>query len=373
MKFSPQQDEALKAVSAWLAGQTGNRRQWNTDRQVFYLAGYAGTGKTTLARHLADDVAGKVAFGAFTGKAALVMQSKGCFGASTIHSMIYRVKNKKARVPEWVINEDGNLKDATLAIIDECSMVDEKLGRDLLSFGKPVLVIGDPAQLPPVRGGGFFTAREPDFMLTEVHRQAAENPIIAMSMKVRTGNRLDVGSYGSSAVITRKEVDSRRVLAADQVIVGRNVTRRLYNRRIRELLNIKAEAFVKGDRIVCLKNSQSKGLLNGSIWSVKKITQQTDDATAMHVYSLDEGMGSTAVEVFAHHAFFRGTERDLDWRERKAYEEFDFGYALTCHKSQGSQWNGVLVFDESAAFGEDADRWLYTAITRAADRVEVVV
>ena len=57
-------------------------------------------------------------------------------------------------------------------------MVDEDLGRDLLSFGKPVLVLGDPAQLPPVKGGGFFTEAEPDVMLTEVHRQAADNPII---------------------------------------------------------------------------------------------------------------------------------------------------------------------------------------------------
>ena len=70
-------------------------------------------------------------------------------------------------------------------------MVDEELGRDLLSFGKPVLVLGDPAQLPPVKGGGFFTEAEPDIMLTEVHRQAADNPIIRMSMVVREGGRLD--------------------------------------------------------------------------------------------------------------------------------------------------------------------------------------
>ena len=70
-------------------------------------------------------------------------------------------------------------------MIDECSMVDEELGRDLLSFGKPILVLGDPAQLPPVKGGGFFTETAPDVMLTEIHRQAEGSAIIRASRAAR--------------------------------------------------------------------------------------------------------------------------------------------------------------------------------------------
>ena len=86
--FTPHQDAALKAVAAWLKARPGSRGT----PQVFRLFGYAGTGKTTLARHLAEGVDGRVVFGAFTGKAALVMRRKGCADASTIHSMIYRAR-----------------------------------------------------------------------------------------------------------------------------------------------------------------------------------------------------------------------------------------------------------------------------------------
>src|SRR5262249_42181010 len=152
--------------------------------QIFRLFGYAGTGKTTLARHLAEDVDGKVAYAAFTGKAALVMRRKGCAGASTIHSLIYRPRDSGEEAPSFELWDGAPASRAELIVIDECSMVDPDLGRALLSFGVPVLVLGDPAQLPPIQGGGFFTDAEPDAMLTEVHRQAADDPIIHLSMAV---------------------------------------------------------------------------------------------------------------------------------------------------------------------------------------------
>jgi exodeoxyribonuclease-5 len=140
--WSPQQENALSAVAAWLK---------RGEPQLFRLFGYAGTGKTTLARHIAEGVEGEVAFGAFTGKAASVLRAKGCHEASTIHSMIYRTRESDEGGPLFAINRSGPASQADLIVIDECSMVDEELGRDLLSFGKPVLVLGDPAQLPPVK------------------------------------------------------------------------------------------------------------------------------------------------------------------------------------------------------------------------------
>ena len=96
-----------------------------------------------------------------------------------------------------------------LIIIDECSMVDAELGRDLLSFGVPLLVLGDPAQLPPIQGGGFFTEAEPDVMLTEVHRQAQDDPIVRLSMEIRAGEYLEPGRYGETEVVAQAPTSTR--------------------------------------------------------------------------------------------------------------------------------------------------------------------
>jgi len=364
MDWSNQQDAAIMAVQKWLH---------HGDQQVFRLFGYAGTGKTTLAKELANDVRGEVLFGAFTGKAALVLRRKGCEGASTIHSMIYSLdEENEGWQPKFVLNPDSDVRHAGLVIIDECSMVDAELARDLLSFGTKVLVLGDPAQLPPVKGAGFFTDHEPDLMLTEVHRQARDNPIIAMSMIVREGGRLDIGSYGSSRVISRSDIDSDSILAADQVLVGLNRTRQSYNRRIRTLLGRDGDLPVSGDKLVCLKNDRAAKLLNGSLWNVKKPKKTTSDVVSLEILPDDEQDEPKPTFVKVRREFFEGAEDQLHFEEKKGTQEFTYGYALTCHKSQGSQWNDIVVFDEAAAFRDDARRWRYTAITRAAERVTVV-
>src|SRR3954453_13791735 len=181
--FTPHQDSALKAVADWLKAKPGREGT----PPIFRLFGYAGTGKTTMARHIAEGVDGEVKFAAFTGKAALVMRNKGCDNASTIPSLIYRPRESGEEQPSFELWDDAPASKAKLIIIDECSMVDADLGRDVMSFGVPVLVLGDPAQLPPISGGGFFTDAAPDAMLTEVHRQAQDDPIIRLSMQVREG------------------------------------------------------------------------------------------------------------------------------------------------------------------------------------------
>ena len=366
MDWSPQQEAAMKAVRAWMRSPSAP--------QVFRLFGYAGTGKTTLARHLADDARGEVLFGAFTGKAALVLRRKGCAGAKTIHSMIYRVDDgEDSWEPKFILNQDSDVRDASFVIIDECSMVGPDLGADLLSFGTKVLVLGDPAQLPPVSGAGFFTeGLTPDIMLTEVHRQARDNPIIAMSMTIREGGALELGEYGTSRVIPRSVIDSAQILAADQVIVGLNRTRQLYNKRIRELNGRSGDVPVKDDKLVCLRNDRNKKLLNGSLWHVQKKATAKGDIVSLTLTPDDAVDESKPTKVKVRREFFDGTDDTLHWQDKKGTCEFTYGYALTCHKSQGSQWNNVVVFDEAGAFREDARRWRYTAITRAAERVTVV-
>ncbi|MGD9545803.1 MAG: ATP-dependent RecD-like DNA helicase [Methylocystis sp.] len=363
--WTPEQDQALTGVARWLETPGA--------RQVFRLFGYAGTGKSTLARHLAEHVDGDVAFAAFTGKAALVMRSKGCKDARTIHSLIYRPTETETETeePSFVLNDDSDAAHAKLIVIDECSMVDEELGRDLLSFGKKVLVLGDPAQLPPVKGGGFFTEAEPDVMLKEVHRQAADNPIIRLSMAIRAGDGVDYGVFGDTRVVGRESLDPALVTGADQVLVGLNKTRRAYNARLRQLRGFTGELPNSGEKLVCLRNNRKKGLLNGALFSVKSAGALRRGKVRMLV-TPEEGEGAKFQRVAVIPQLF-GAESDVPYALRKDSDEFDFGYALTVHKAQGSQWDDVTLFDESSAFREHRARWLYTGVTRAAKKLTLVM
>lgn len=407
MQFAPQQDEALLKADRWFR---------SGDQQVFHFFGYAGTGKTTLAKHLASGIDGTVLFGAYTGKAAHVLKTKGCDNAATIHSMIYHSRDKSrallkelqerldtllailqhegvsdidrhkdvvalrktireeadnADQPMFVKNADSVVKDADLIIIDECSMVDGRMGEDLLSFGKPVLVLGDPAQLPPVGGAGYFTENvRPDVMLTDIHRQAGESPIIHMATKVRNGETLEIGQYGDSKVVAFEgKMSPEETLSYDQILAGKNRTRTAVNGKVRRLMGIDDPYPVINDRLVCLRNNSELGLLNGAIFHVSDVTGVMDRKVFMSVQPEDN---IASLEIAAHEHYFLGKEDELGWFEKREAQEFDYGYALTVHKSQGSQWDSVCVLDESFCFKKDRHRWLYTAITRAAENVAVI-
>jgi len=235
-----------------------------------------------------------------------------------------------------------------------------------------VLVLGDPAQLPPIQGGGFFTEAEPDAMLTEVHRQAYDDPIVRLSIDIRAGRELQPGEYGETQVVRKAEVDPERVLTADQVLVGRNATRRAYNMRLRERRGLEGALPVAGDKLVCLRNNRKKGLFNGGLWSVKERGARKSGIMTLRLLP-DEETGDRAVKVSVRPECFTGGIEEFDWSQRKRYDEFDYGYVLTVHKAQGSQWNDVVLFDESFAFPDSRERWLYTGVTRAAKRLTVVV
>jgi len=406
MLWSKQQEDALDAVGRWL------RRG---DKPVFKVFGYAGTGKTTLAKHFAASLGhdSSVLFGAYTGKAALVLRKKGCPNASTIHQMIYLPQEKgqstlrallqefeeisklenpswqdqirrerldfliqeertRVNTPHFRLNHESDVLGASLVVIDECSMVDKEMGEDLLSFGAPILVLGDPAQLPPVGGGGFFTNGQPDVMLTEVHRQAQDSPVLRLATQVRTGQRLQRGSYGSSAVLPPGTLTPDVPLSHDQILVGRNATRHHVNQRMRNIKGLDAGGqLVPGDKLVCLRNDHSLGLLNGSLWTVAECLDNAADTEAEHVLITVKNDENIEITVPAWRCFLGQQPPQMSFWERKEAQEFDYGYALTVHKAQGSQWESVLIFDESQKFSE-SNRWLYTAITRASERVTIV-
>lgn len=422
MDWSPQQDTALTRVDRWLRNPG--------DKQLFRLFGYAGTGKTTLARHLAEGVDGSVLFAAYTGKAASVLRKSGASNAQTLHSLIYtpkersrqrldelkqallevqtmiqeerleaspdiqagyewhppvhladreqklmgeiRAEEKNAQRPDWSLNLESNLRDASLLVVDECSMVDEEMAQDILSFKVPVLVLGDPAQLPPVKGTGYFTDADPDVMLTEIHRQARDNPIIELATRVRNGERLSLGSYGSSAVVDRATPEM--ALSSNQVLVGLNRTRNSTNRRMRELLGFTSSPYpLTGEKLVCLRNDKEHGLLNGTLHITTQDCDLLGGYVNLHIRPEDYPEADELL-VPAHPEHFNGDPEEIGYWDRRNAQEFTFGYALTVHKSQGSQWGNVLIINESGAFRQPSTsrRWLYTAITRAQDVVTVV-
>jgi exodeoxyribonuclease V len=193
-------------------------------------------------------------------------------------------------------------------------------------------------------------------------------------MDIRAGRALTPGQYGETQVVTRTELDPKRVIGADQVLVGRNATRRAYNMRLRERRGFAEPLPVDGDKLVCLRNNRKKGLFNGSLWTVKVKAKPGRRILNMRIEAEEDlGEQHAPIKVSVRPECFTGGLEELDWRQRKPFDEFDYGYVLTVHKAQGSQWDDVVLFDESAVFPEHRGRWLYTGVTRAAKRLTVVV
>ncbi len=375
---TPQHEAVARSVARWLR---------DPHQQVYRLFGPAGTGKTTLVRELVE---GAWLYASYTGKAALVMRQKGCAGAQTIHSLIYRPDDARSTVGadgrrqvgfrRW---SESPLGRAPGIAVDECSMVDDQVGKDLLAFGKKVLVCGDPEQLPPVRGCGFFTSGSPDFLLTEVHRQAKTSGILDLATFVRQGGDPADWVLGTERTRDCEVVDRcaltpaeiwHRMITCDQVIVGTNRMRRLFNAKHRRILGRTSPLPEPGDKVVCLRNDREQGLFNGSMWRVETAQASPDQTTVTMALSSDDGGAELAepVRAWSHHFFGRGD--DLPEARRRQHQEFDYGYHVTCHKAQGSQWGSVVLFDESRRFDADtARRWLYTGVTRASERLLVVV
>lgn len=372
--WSPQQSSALLAVSRWL--KTGTKGQ-----QVFRVFGFAGTGKTTLAIEFARELGfGAVRFAAYTGKAASVLRAKKCKTATTIHQLAYNPEgeewNKKTEQFDPVFSKKSIfLENLKLIVLDECSMLDESTAKDLMAFGRPILVLGDPAQLPPLGSAGYFThskefpTDKPDVLLTEIHRQAKDSPILQMATDVRLGKGLKLGSYGNSKVV-RGSFDETPYNSEFQTICGTNRLRAILNEDARDALGFEGDIPQVGEKLVCLRNDKTLELLNGEIYTVTKSEPMKDDRYVL-LSLLDSG--GVQKEVKAWLSCLRGEDmKSKPYKERCWAQEFNYGYALTCHKSQGSQYDHTLVMDESYCFQEDAQRWLYTALTRAAKVVRVV-
>ena len=364
-----EQAKAIRQIVDWY----GER-----NRQEFYLAGFAGVGKSTIVSLAIEEIKERygiktVRTGAYTGKAASVLRKKGNDSAQTIHSLIYRPKvDRKTGEVTFVLSEDSDAADADLIVLDECSMIDDRMADDLRSFGKKILVMGDPGQLPPINGQGAFTRNAPDAFLHEIHRQAADSPILELATLARQGKRLPLGYSKTGVEVLPLTKSSQELVYGEntQPLCGLNRVRWTYTQRIRARRGFEGERPVPGERLICCKNNQKVGIFNGGMGRLKSLGDAETRSRAVYSLSavMDDEPGKvedllTDPYLFANH-FSQGGTAKIEGA-KPMLNEFDWGYILTCHKAQGSSWEHVTVVDDSVAFRENRDKWLYTAITRA--------
>lgn len=385
IELSPDQKLAEEALLAF----------WKEGRRLLTLGGFAGTGKTTTIAHAIRSFGAAqgedrptIAFTAFTGKAASVLRSKlDAVGAvvpgdycGTVHGLIYDpIINSKGLVCGF--NRKEHI-DADLIIVDEASMIDEQIFKDLSSYGLPILAVGDHGQLPPVFGK-FNLMEHPDVRLEKIHRQAEDNPIIKVSRLAREEGRISVGEYGPrvSKVSGHAILYERQDLDQALVLCGRNRTRIFWNKKIRSQssrvgtdLVGRTQLPVSGDKVICLKNNRHAGIFNGTTGLVLSADISGDNHLLLNV-KLDGLNYNYFGRAFKHQFNLENTIREWEKIEPKNIGDlWDFGYVLTVHKAQGSEHPNVVVIEERMGMQTDDDwrRWLYTAVTRSKDRLLIV-
>lgn len=355
--LATQQIEAFDKIMHWFN---------NTDEKAFVLGGYAGTGKTTLAKQIANEVDSTL-FLAYTGKAAHVLRNKGCEPAGTIHSALYQLIgiNKDTGEMEWGTRDEVNMSKYSLTIIDEFSMLSEKIVSDLmLSNANRLLFLGDLYQLPPVNGVCPLT---PDFTLTEIHRQALESPILRAATKVRTGGMLNFCDEGDFSFVPMQKTDRHTYLNADQVLCGKNATRYKFNAKFRQFLGFSGTFPQCGEKLICLKNNVNDKVFNGMIGAAMADWREGLSATGHLDFTVD-GRDYNDLVVWQGDFKQEKAPPDLPY----PWNRFDFGYTITVHKSQGSEFSDVVLLNEPIGRGEDARKWVYTGLTRAVNRLVMV-
>ena len=375
----------------------------HSSNQLFEISGAAGTGKTFLVRYLIDQFGldyKRVLFIAFTGKAATVMAKNG-LPAQTIHSACYRYLKKPVRDEEGKLmyDEKGKLiikgtfekrerlaKDVDLIVIDESPMVNKEMAKDIFSFQKPVIALGDINQLPPVFGETIFMV-EPDVILTEIMRQAEGNPIVYLSQRILNYEPLMPGVYKNSFVIRRDDVTDFQLQNADIILTGTNHLRQAINDKFRdEYLRFQYRDFPQiGEKVVCKKNNWDRELGKGSGIYL------TNGMTGTVEYASRESLKNDSFTMDFKPDFGNKVFRNLNVcysrlmngvitsDEKLAFkskfkDQFDFGYAITVHASQGSQYPNVLFFDQKIMRNrEDQKRFDYTGITRASESIGILL
>lgn len=386
MQLSSDKKVILKQLISWY------RDNYHQSSYIT-VGGYAGTGKTTLTALLRTIIHKKnpklkIAFVSYTGKAAQVLQTylnkvKAVYPqdfVGTIHSLIYTPRVSKGGV---ITGWDKKEKlEFDLIIMDEASMVSSDIWQDLSSFKIPIMAFGDHGQLPPI-SGSFSLMSKPDLKLEKIHRQMADNPIIKVSILAREKGEIPIKRYSSKVIkFSQQDPDAQETIMElinqfDQdtlILCGYNWTRVKLNQDIRNCLGFMEPTPQSGDRVICLRNNHAQKIYNGMLGTIKTIQQENEQWYHAEIKMDDRDelyAGNIAVEQF-------NSNKALNFTKQRAKtmrgDLFDFGYALTVHKAQGSQAKRVVVYEQRFKKMSDDDwrRWLYTAVTRAEEELYVV-
>lgn len=395
------QQEADEKIKNWFYNQT---------RQVFVLSGYAGTGKTTLLKHTVYQTLNLVpgesaAFVTPTGKAATVLIKAG-IEACTLHRLIYQsvteeteltLNGKTVKVEKLSFRRRETIdKGIKLIVLDEASMVSDEVTMDILRFGVKVLLCGDNAQLPPVEGESSFLLN-PDCRLTSIVRQQQNNPVITLAQRARKGLPLAYGNYGDKVfIINRRNFTGERrkklLLKAQQVICGTNKTRTAINAELRAYMGY-GELPENGDKLICTLNNWEQyidgemrfNMVNGIIGYAYQPVYDKENGIGFMQFKadfsdefcptaipFDTGIFTQGQYNYKHGDYFEKFDEKGEATGAFTLNRFEYGYCISCHKAQGSEFENAVIFDESYAFKEDKNRWLYTAITRAKNKLIIV-
>lgn len=395
--LNPDQAKAVETAMNWWNMYKSNK----TTKNIFELSGGAGVGKSYTASSIIRAMGLEVsdcAYITFTGKACLCLRLNG-LPAQTIHSLIYDVRKipvkddqgriqyfkgspimktifvKKDKLPSWI----------KVLILDEAGMVGKAMGEDIASFGLPIIALGDLKQLPPVIGAQYFL-KKPDAILNIVMRQKEGSAIIYLAKLATHGIDIPYGEYGDlrdGKVITWEDLTDEEIIKYDCVVCEKNRTRDLINDRIRNILK-RERKLEMGDKIVCVQNNwdiklesdENIALVNGLVGYIDDMYKDTRGNSSMEIDFRPEFCSGQdkffRVPINPNYPLMPHAERSTTMTQFLPGIAFEFGYALTCHKTQGSTIPNVLVVNEVSNRSDYGRKWLYTAITRASERVTIV-
>lgn len=388
MILTPKQEEGRKiAIERHKAGE-----------KFVTISGYAGSGKTTLVKFIIDslDVAeDKVAYCSYTGKAAEVLRRKGNKNAMTLHRLLYDSIPKPGggffRKPKMHL-------EYTIVVVDEVSLVPKSMIDMLLKHKVFVLFLGDPFQLPQIdKDEAHDILDHPHIFLDQIMRQAAESEIIQLTMKIREEQSIDYMQSNEVMVIPKKEMVTGHLLWADTILTATNVTRHNINSQMRQLLGYEG-VLQPGEKLICKRNywedlnNDGDALVNGLVGTVSNIydsyisipyyikNNRHNIPTIMCDFKPE--VGSSYLSVNLDKDFLINEAPCMDWRTSYRLgklrnrigdiipRQATYGYAITVHAAQGSEWDKVLVVEEDFPFVKrEHARWLYTAATRASSRL----
>lgn len=355
------------------------------------IAGYAGTGKSTLVSHIIDALQispQDVCYAAFTGKASLVLREKGCENSMTMHRLLYHSKE----LPDGTFEHKPRERleySYKIIVVDEVSMIPIDMWDLLLSHGVHVIALGDPFQLPPIDGESEILTH-PHVFLDEIVRQAQDSEIIRLTMDIRAGLPLIKHKSSEVSVVSKHQLNEAYYAGADQIIAAKNITRANINWKCRKI-KFGPDVLdypIEGEKVICLKNywnimsTQGEPLINGMIGNLSNISCKDSflfndlfDKEMISDFSIEEN--NKFQSLFMDYKLFTDGKQTINsenWQKYRGVPKpllFDYGYCITCHKGQGSEWDKVLVFDEYMK-GTDHSRWLYTAATRAKEKLIIV-